>query len=159
MILHFDEEHVASLIETNFVGLIQGSRGTVAGVALGSATGNRGEAMGLHVEPADPVVSDLAEIERAIRADDETVGILGLARDGRAAIAGEARDTGSGDSGDGLRGGGEDQGQKDGGEETHRVHYIGWMSDVGCRISVFGEDRMLTHGGSVSGAGGAPAGC
>src|SRR6266481_4421710 len=116
MVLHFDEEHVAGFVETNFVGLVQQSlngRTAIAGVAFGSGSRYRREAVRLHVEAADTVVSDLAEVERAIRADYQAVRIVGLSSNAWAAITGEAGDTGSGDGRYALRGGAEDQGEKE----------------------------------------------
>ena len=98
MVLHFDEEHVAGFVETNFVGLVQQSlngRAAVTGVAFGSVSRNRREAMRLHVEAADPVVAHFAEVERAVRADDQAVRVVCLSCNAWAAITGEARDTGS----------------------------------------------------------------
>jgi hypothetical protein len=84
--------------------------------------------MRLHIEPSDAVVPDLAEIKRAVRADDETVRIVGLSLDARATVAGKASDAGSDDRSNGLRGSADEQWQKQGCDETHRVHYIGGSS-------------------------------
>src|SRR5438045_8943620 len=127
VVLHFYEEHVARFVETNFVWLVQqslNSRTAVARVAFGSATRDRREAMRLHIEPPAAVVPDLTEVKRAVRPDDETVRIIGLSLDARAAVAGKASNAGSGDGSNRLRGSAEEQGQKQGCDKTHRVHYI-----------------------------------
>src|SRR5437868_7405028 len=82
--------------------------------------------MGLQVQAAHPVIANLAEVERAIRPDDETIGIVGLPRGAGSAIPGKAGGPGSGKVGHGLWRGGQQEREKNEDKSAHRVriHYI-----------------------------------
>ncbi len=69
---HFDEIHIALLVETNFVRLIEfgrGGRTSIAGVSLFAATGNSGELAGFQVDPHHAMVADFRDVERAVGPD------------------------------------------------------------------------------------------
>src|SRR6185503_2585651 len=82
--------------------------------------------MALQVEPADAMVADLAEVERAVRSHDEAIYIVDLAGDTGSAVARKASDASSGKTGHGLGGGSQDKRKKESDDEAHRVrvHYI-----------------------------------
>ena len=129
MILHFDEEHVPGFVEANLVGLVERRlQGwpAIARVAFCSGPGDGGQLMALQVQAAHPVIANLAEVERAIRSDDETIGIVGLPRGAGSAIPGKAGDPGSGKVGHGLWRASQKERQKNEDESAHRlrVHYI-----------------------------------
>src|ERR1700683_1250844 len=116
MVLHLDEVHVAGLVEAQLVGLIEQSRcggPAVAGVAFGSTTGDRREQMRFQIEPANAMIADLTEVERAIRSDHQTIGIVDLAFHARSAIAGESSGAGTGEGGDCLGSRAENQRKKE----------------------------------------------
>src|SRR5260221_9816115 len=79
MILHLDKIHIPRPVEANFIRLVQ--RGlsrepAVAGIALLAVPRHRGYYMGLQVQPANAMVSDLAKVERTVRSDCQPVRIV-----------------------------------------------------------------------------------
>jgi hypothetical protein len=82
--------------------------------------------MVLQVEAAHAVISDLAEVESAIRSHDETIWIVDLPRGARSTVAGKSSDPGSGKGSDCLGSGSHEEREKKSDDETHRVrvHYI-----------------------------------
>ncbi len=107
MILHLGEKHVAAAVEAHFVRFVEyGIQGgaSIARVALLSAAGYRADAVGLQVQAADAVVADLAEIQRAVRACRQAVGIVDLRLRTRSSVAGESRGARAGDGDGGLAG-------------------------------------------------------
>ena len=84
MVLHFDEEQVAGLVEAHFVGLEEqggGGGSAIAGVAaFAGRAGDDGELFRLEVQPTDDMPLDLADVEGFVGPGDESVGVTNFAR-------------------------------------------------------------------------------
>ena len=74
-----DEEEIAFTIKAQFVRLIDEGfcrLTAIAAVAFDSCANYRRDFLGFQVKPSDCVIIDITKVERAIRADDETVRIV-----------------------------------------------------------------------------------
>ena len=84
MVLHFDEEEIAGLVEAHFVGLEEqggGGGAAIAGVAaFAGRPGDDGELFRLQIQPRDHVPLDLADVERLVGPGDESVRVTYFAR-------------------------------------------------------------------------------
>src|SRR4029434_1783940 len=81
MVLHFDEVHIARLVETDLIRLVQRrfrSRSTVAGVARLAIAGDRRELTGLEIKTPHDMIADFTNVERAIRPYHESVRVVNL---------------------------------------------------------------------------------
>src|SRR5207302_684329 len=90
MILHLGDEQIATLIEADLVRLIHRGRerrASVARISLLAATGDSRNDMRFKIEPADPMIPDFAEVERAVRTDGKAVRIIDLRLDRRTAVS------------------------------------------------------------------------
>src|SRR5204862_8208570 len=91
-VAHLDEVEVARAIEAHLVGLVQVRRcrgPSVAGVTglSGASDGSDGAAL---VDPSHAVVAHVTDIERAVGAAGEAVGVVELRFRRGSAVAGEA---------------------------------------------------------------------
>src|SRR4029079_2965688 len=69
VVFHFDKEHVAVFVETDFIRFVElrlNGESTVAGVAATAATGNRGKSFGLKVEASNAVVVHFRNVQCAV---------------------------------------------------------------------------------------------
>ena len=101
-ILHLDKVHVAGGVEAHLVRLVQPRRrrgAAVARVAGLAVAGDGGDGAGI-VDPADAVVAHVADVERAVGAATDAVGVVELCLRGRSAVARESRLAGAGDGPD-----------------------------------------------------------
>ncbi len=83
MTVPLGDVEMAAAIEGDLVRHVQGAgrrRAAVAGVAALAAAGDIGRAARPQVEPPDPLVVEVAEVERPVRADDHAVRVVDLAR-------------------------------------------------------------------------------
>jgi hypothetical protein len=111
---------VATPIEGDLVRHVQGAGGgrpAVAGVAALAAAGDVRRASGPQIQPPDPLVVEIAEEERAVRADDDAVGVVDLPL---AVTRGAAADHGRDRRGDGDAAG--QEGQDGGGQRVAAGH-------------------------------------
>src|ERR1700730_7362065 len=81
MVLHLREVHVAARVEADFVWFVQRRRerrAAIARVAFLAAARYGRNFVGLQIKAANPMVSNLAEIEGAVRTGHETVRVVDL---------------------------------------------------------------------------------
>ena len=84
MISHFNKEHVPRFVEPDFIRFVQfrlQSRSTIAGVAALSRSRRSGDCS-VPGDPPDAVILHVTNVERAIRAAGNAIGIVQL-RPGR----------------------------------------------------------------------------
>jgi hypothetical protein len=92
IVLHFHEEHVSRSVEPHFIRLIRlGAQGwaTITGVAALAGSRDRGN-RAIPGDAPDRVIRHITNIERAIGAAGQAVGIIELSFCGWTAIAGAA---------------------------------------------------------------------
>src|SRR5262245_50676374 len=81
MILHFDEVHIARLVETDLIWLVQRRFrrwSTVAGVACLAIAGDRRELAGLEIKTPHDMIANFTNVERAIRPYHQSIRVVDL---------------------------------------------------------------------------------
>ena len=98
MIVALGDVEIAGPIELDFVRHVQrrvDGRPAIAVVAGAAAAGDRREAARFQIQPADPLIAEVTEIQRAVWSDDHAVRIVDLLiRVAGRAGAGKRRDRG-----------------------------------------------------------------
>ena len=81
MIVALGDVEMSRGIELDLVRHVQrrvGGRPAIAGVALLAVAGDRRRSARLQVEPSDALIVEIAEVQRAVRSDHETVRVVDL---------------------------------------------------------------------------------
>ena len=120
VVLHVDHEEIAALrAEAQFVGEVEGRRGGGAAITRVAGLARAGDQRDLAVlvHAPDALAAIFAIPDRAVGTPDHTEGIVHLRRGGRAAVAGVALLTITGEGRDGC--GGEGGGRKEQKEAEH----------------------------------------